>query len=598
MNETIAPKILLIDADPEAHGIVTQALFGTGIGISYAGRGTQGIELASAEFHDLILLDGSLPDISSLEALMLLRDNPKTASTPVMFLVGGNDQRLIADAFDHGSVDVLRKPIYPIELQARIKTVLKTQTMLHRLRYLSLNDPLTRLPNRNGMSHWIQHAAENPSHFPWPYAAIVIGIDRMNNITDLIGHGAGDELTRAVAMRLQSLLSQSSQMDRCCNRYHLSRGPGESFVLLLTGVEGSRAVMGLAANLVESIASAYRIGTEDQFVSASVGVAISREAHGDFHNLIRCADIAYQDARSAGRSHVQMYDPSMEDVLRRKLHLENDLRIATRNRQFLIEYQPVFHLQTRQCEFAESIIRWEHPVHGDVPMHCFRPIADENGLMGEITSWALSNACSQLIQWQYDAPADAPRRISIDVSRKQLLHPQFIEAALETIHQSRLRNDRIQLEIAESEIILDTEGVIDSMKKLRDSGIRIVIDNFGMSFPSFQFMEQFPVDGIKLSRVLIQDLETNPLYPKLLEIIVRQASQSNLSIIVDGVERETQAKALNAIGLHLAQGNLFSKPLNNESFLPFLIEWNQSLRAKPRDAGKMRPSIEPVPERS
>lgn len=582
MNESFAPRILLIDADPDDQALVGCALDRTGIDFSTASNSGEGVESASGRRPDLIVLDSALPDLNGLMTLRLLRGTAKTSSIPVVFLVGNTEKDLVSEAYFEGAVDVLRKPIYPEELQARIKSVLKNQTMLHRLRYLSQNDPLTRLPNRSGMSHWMQRVAENPADFPRPYAALIVGIDRIHDFTELMGYTATDELTRSVASSIQTYLSQSSEIERCCNRIFLARGNAETFVLLLTGAEGSRAVMGLASSLVESTATSYTIGAQQVYSSASVGIAISREADSEFHDLIRFADIAFQDARRAGRSHVQMYDPSMEDALRRKTELENDLRFATKNRDFLLEYQPVFSLNTKQCEFAETMIRWDRPNHGIIPMQRFLPIAEENGFMGEITGWALSNACSQLAQWQHDSASDAPRRISFDLTRKQLQHPQFIEAALETIQQSRLRNDRVQFEIAESEVMQDREGTIETLRKLRESGVRILIDEFGMSFPSFQYMSQFPVDGIKLSRTLVQNLEGNALVLKLLEAIVRQANQLSLTVVADGLETENQAKQLSGIGIQFGQGSLFASPLNGDAIIPFLAEWKIALRNKGR----------------
>jgi len=587
MNETLAPRILLIDANPDGHSLLTQALDKTGIDLSSAFSSGQGVEMASGHHHDLILLDSDLPDLNGLLTLRLLKQTTKTAGFPVVFLVGNTEKDLIGEAYYEGAVDVLRKPLYPEELQARIRSVLKTQTMLHRLRYLSQNDPLTRLPNRNGMSQWIQKALDAPADFPPPYGVLVIGVDRLNNITESLGHGASEEVLRLVAMSLQSMLSQSSVMERCCKRFSLARSASDSFVLLMTGVEGSRTAMGLATALVEAIATTYKIGNTQQFLSASVGIAISREAQSDFHNLIRFADIAYQDARNAGRSHVQMYDPSMEEVLRCKLDVESDLRVATRNRNFLLEYQPVFNLQTKQCEFAETLIFWDRPNHGLIPLQRFRSIADENGFMGEIASWALSNACNQLSQWQHESSSDAPRRVSLDLSRKQLQHPQFIEAALDAIQQSRLRNDRVQFEISETDVMYDRDGMVETLKKMRESGIRIVIDDFGNSFHSFQCLDQFPVDGIKLSKALVQNVEINPLVVKLIEILVRQATQCNLTIVADGVEREAQAKTLSNLGIRFGQGTYYTKPMNGDSLIPFLSDWIAAQRNRSR--GRMVP---------
>jgi EAL domain-containing protein (putative c-di-GMP-specific phosphodiesterase class I) len=245
-------------------------------------------------------------------------------------------------------------------------------------------------------------------------------------------------------------------------------------------------------------------------------------------------------------------------------------------------------LQTWQFDSVETIIRWDHPDSGDIPIQRFKPIAEENGLMSEISNWALTNACSQLSQWIYESPSDSPRRVSLDISRKELLHPRFLELAMETIQQSRLRADRVQFEISESEITLDSNGALDVMRKLREVGVRIVIDEFGTSFPSFHYMEQFPVDGIKLNRMLIKDIETNSYMPKLLEMIMRQAAELSLTVVVDGVERETQAKSLNNLGYRWAQGDLFCTPIAGDAMMPFLVNWNVNLRNKSRSKPSSR----------
>jgi diguanylate cyclase (GGDEF)-like protein len=582
MNHSIAPRILLIDANPDGQKLLAQSLDRTGIDFSTARSMAEGIQIAAGYQHDLIVLDSGLPDLSGMMALRTMHRTPKTANIPVVFMVGNSEKDLISDAYFEGAVDVLRKPVYPEELQARIKAVLRNQTMLHRLRYLSQNDPVTRLLNRSGMSQWIQQAADNPADFPRPYASMVVGIDQIHDYTDLMGYGATEELLRSVAASLKVFLSQFSDIERCCNRITVARGMADTFVLLLTGVESSRALSGLASNLVKAISTSYRIGNHEQFVTASVGIALAREPDTDFNDLIRFADIAFQDARRAGRSHVQMYDPSMEDVLSRRRELEQDLRLATDQQSFLLEYQPVFSLQTKQCEMVEALIRWDRPNHGVLPFQRFRTVAEENGFMGEIASWGLSQICCQLSQWQEESPSATPRRISMDLSRKQLQHPSFIEACLETIQRANIRNERVQFEISELEIMQDRDGAVEAIVKLKESGVRIVIDDFGMSFPSFLHMEQFPVDGIKLSRMFVQEIENNPLIFKLLEVLSRQASQASLPVFVDGVERESQAKILSNIGIRFAQGSYYSEPMHGDAMLPFLSQWNGSPRNKPR----------------
>jgi diguanylate cyclase (GGDEF)-like protein len=583
MNETPAPRLLLIDANPESHQLLAQALENTGIKFSTAETSEDGIALAATHHYDLILLASVLPDTSGLLTLRQLRGILKTDVFPVVFLVENTEGETIPEVFLQGAVDVLRKPLHPQELQARIKSFLRNQTMLHRLRYLSLHDPITRLHNRHGMLNWIQRAKDNPSDFLRPYAALVIGVDRFNQITNLMGHGVIDELLRSVATSIQLVLSPSSEIGRCCTQCFIARVNSDSFVLLLSGVEGYRALTKLASILADSISKEYVVGDEKIFVSISIGTAIASKADVGFLELIRFAEIALRDARRAGCNHVQMYVPAMEDTIRRKFKLEDELRIATRNRGLTLEYQPVFNLPTKNCEFAEAMISWNRTNQGVYPFQPFRPIAEENGFLGEIVNWAIFNSCCQFSQWQQDLIAHAPRRISVDLTRRQLQNPHFLLTVAETIQQFGLLNHRVQFEISESEVMQDRIGMIETLRKLRDSGIRLVIDEFGTLFPAVLSMDKFPVDGIKLSPSLIQNAEGNPNVVQYIDLLIQQARQSNLAVIVDGVETEGQASIVRKLGIQFGQGNYYAKPMPADAIGPFLMDWDGNANdAKPK----------------
>lgn len=574
MNETPSPRLLLIDANPESHRLLAKALENTGIKFSTAETSEDGIASATIHHYDLILLASNLPDTSGLQTLRQLRGILKTDVFPVVFLVEDTEGETIPEAFFEGAVDVLRKPLHPEELQARIKSFLPNQTMLHRLRYLSLHDPITRLHNRHGMMNWIQRAKDNPSEFLRPYASLVIGVDRFNQIAHMMGHGVTDELLRSVATSIQLVLSPSSEIGRCCTQCFIARVNTDSFVLLLSGVEGYRALTKLASNLAESISKEYVVGDERLFVSVSIGIAIASKPDVEFLDLLRFADIALRDARRAGCSHVQMYVPAMEDTIRRKFKLEDELRLAMRNRGLTLEYQPVFNLPTKQCEFAEAMISWNRTNQGVYPFQPFRSIAEENGFLGEIVNWAFFNSCCQFSQWQQELIAHAPRRISIDLTRRQLQNPHFLLTLTETIQQFGLLNHRVQFEISESEVMQDRIGMIDTLRKVRDSGIRLVIDDFGTMFPAFLSMDKFPVDGIKLSPSLIQNAEGNPKVAQLIELLIQQARQSNLAVIVDGVETEGQASIVRKLGIQFGQGDYYSKSMSADAVGPFLMDWN------------------------
>ncbi len=576
------PHMLVIDDSIELHALTDCHLAGTGIGLAHANSGAEGLAMAQVRKPDLILLDLEMPEWNGIETLRQLRASLKYRLPPVVVLTDCEDQKEVADAFAEGAIDFLRKPLLQVELQARIKCVLKTHAMLHRLRFLSHNDPLTGLPNRNGMCQWIDNAVEQPAHFPCPYAALVIGVDAVNDITDSLGMGANEELLRGVAHHLRTTLAQHGDQELPSNRYHLARGNGDSFVVLLCGADGTRSSLSFATRLAEALATGYKISNETKFASVSIGVAFAQEATADFHKLIRCADIALQSARRAGRSNVHLYALPMEDALRQRVILENELRETTKTHSFELRYQPVINLQTWAFEGVETILHWDHPIHSGIPATKLRALTGEMGLCGEVHSWMLANACQQFSQWIYEAPTNSPRRNGLHISRKQLFDPLFLETALMTLKKNRLRTDRVQFEIDEEIVMCDPTAAMDAMRRLREAGIRLVIDGFGSAFPSFHYLDQFPVDGIKLSPLLIQNLESNPCIPKLLEMIHKHATQSNLSVCVDGVASEEQAKQLRGLGFRWAQGTLFSRPIQGSALMPFFKNWNANLSSPSR----------------
>ncbi len=589
-----SPVILLVEDDQDTHVLVKSYLQGMGIVLTHAYNGKEGLEKAISLNPDMVILDYDLPEMDGLTVLKSIRASKSGAKTPVVFLTSSESQSLVESAFSEGAVDFLRKPIYPSEFQARIRSVLRTQTLLNRLRFLAHNDPLTGIPNRNALKQVLEYASDHPDEYTTPYAVLLMGIDRISTINHLLGSSAGDELLCCIASRLQCVLSTSTALDRCCSQHYLARYGGDQFILILSGVEGNRSAMRIAECISEALTTGYQLAGTHQFVSVSVGVCFSCDPKASFAELIRCANISLQEAKKVGRGEIKLYDDSMQNNLKERESRQDSLRVSVRNRELQMLYQPIMNLQTWQYDAVEAIVRWDHPQHGGMPESHFMPLIHESGLLKEIGEWTLSTACQQSSQWFYESPTDAPKRVSINVTHSQVKQPRFLDTVIKSAQRARLRLDRIQLEVCESGLTVeDSEGVA-ALHRLRNAGIRVVVDNFGTAISSVKTLGKFPAEGFKLDKRLITEFENNSHSASLVQSLVSEAKTQQATIISSGIEKESQLKQLVAWGCRHAQGDFFSKPLPADEVLNTISHWNTNVRSAARAAFGSRRSNTPA----
>jgi|GEM_PF-4354182 len=579
-----APVIHLVEDDQNTHELVKSYLQGKGIVLTHAYNGKEGLEKAIGLNPDMIILDYDLPETDGLSVLKSIRSSKTGAKTPVVFLTSSESQSLIDNAFSEGAVDFLRKPIYPSEFQARIRSVLRTQMLLNRLRFLAHNDPLTGVPNRHALKQVLEYAFEHPDEYTTPYAVLLMGIDRLSTINHLLGTAAGDELICCIASRLQGVLSTSTALEGCCSQHYLAQYGADQFILILSGVEGNRSAMQIAECISEVLSTGYQLAGTHHFASVSVGVCFSCDPKTCFPDLMRCANISLQEAKKVGRGEIKLYDDSMQNNLKERESRQDSLRASVRNRELQMLYQPIMNLQTWQYDSVEAIVRWDHPQHGDMPENHFMPLMHERGLHKEIGEWTLSTACQQSSQWFYESPADAPKRVSINVTHAQVKQPRFLDTVIRSAQRARLRLDKIQLEVCESGLTVEDPESVAALHRLRNAGIRVVVDNFGTAISSVKTLGKFPAEGFKLDKRLITEFENNSHSASLVQSLVFEAKTQQATIISSGIEKESQLKQLVAWGCRHAQGDFFSKPLPADEVLNTISHWNTNVRSAARAA--------------
>ena len=571
------PRLLLVDDDQIIHSIVQAMLKSLDVSIEHAFGGEEGLALAISQPPDLILLDYQMPDVDGLTVLKSLKREPTLVAVPTILITASDDPTLISQTFALGAVDYVRKPFIQSELEARVFAALKTQRLMRELEIAAHTDLLTGLLNRKALS---QRVLDYCSKQTFPsgnsQAVLYIDLDQFKRINDTLGHCVGDQLIQEVASRLDQQLQFNPSIRRISRSYSLARVGGDEFLVVIHGVANSQDAMCIAQQLVNALAKQYLIGSNSLYSSASIGVAYSSQERIQMEEMVQKSDIALYEAKSAGRDCVRLFDRKMQERLLHRVSLESSLRSAVSNRDFHLVYQPIVDLSSGRIDSVEALIRWDHPEHGVVSPGEFIPLAEETGLINEIGSWCMEEAFQQFSAWKRTIPCDAPKSISVNLARQQLLQPRFAEQVLRIANKCGVFPENVHLEVTESEVMLDLNISLEAMRSLRQSGFKIHMDDFGTGHSSLACLNQFPIDTLKLDRSLIANITTQLHARKLVEFVVRLAKETNVSLVAEGIEIQDQYDLLIEWGCQFGQGYLIARPMPGESYSSFAIAWNRN----------------------
>jgi EAL domain-containing protein (putative c-di-GMP-specific phosphodiesterase class I) len=278
---------------------------------------------------------------------------------------------------------------------------------------------------------------------------------------------------------------------------------------------------------------------------------------------VRDADIAMYKAKFNGRGCHMMFDEAMRKDVLSYLQLETDLRLAVKNQDFMIYYQPIVSLETDRIFGFEALLRWHHEKRGFIPPTEFIPLAEETGLIIPIGNWVLQEACRQICLWQQQFPSDPPLTISVNISSKQFSHPDFIQQIRDVLEKTRLNPESLKLEITES-FLMDNKKIETVLSRMREMDIQIHIDDFGTGYSSLSYIQQFPVSALKIDRSFIDKMGLEGEDSAIVRAIVNLAHNLKMDVIAEGVEKEEHLPVLKALNCKYVQGYFFSQPLNSK----------------------------------
>ncbi|MCC2672790.1 MAG: sensor-containing diguanylate cyclase/phosphodiesterase, partial [Armatimonadetes bacterium] len=418
------------------------------------------------------------------------------------------------------------------------------------LRYDASHDKLTGLPNRayfmRRTDEALQEAAAGRT-----CALLFIDFDRFKLINDSLGHLAGDQFLVAAARRLAGAVRPDDLVARL---------GGDEFAILLTGVRSLATATDVADRVQQLLQKPFELGGRRLIVTASVGIAVGDATYLRPEDLLRDADVAMYRAKGSGRARQELFDSRMREHALDQLQLESDLHLAVEREQLILHYQPLVDLRTGEVTAFEALLRWNHPTRGLIyPAH-FISVAEETGAILEIGEWVLREVCRQACQWQEETDS-ITLPISINLSSRQLIQPEFTRYVQETLDHFDLPGDRLRIEITETVLMENSADVAGRLACLRARGIGICLDDFGTGFSSLSYLQRFPFDQLKIDRAFIARIGSGEANGAILKAIIGLAQTLGLDAVAEGVETEAQAMELRALGCNLAQGHHFSPPV-------------------------------------
>ncbi len=440
--------------------------------------------------------------------------------------------------------------------------VTEKKTAEQRLSFLAYYDPLTRLPNRAAFLERFTAARENALRAHQLLAVLSLGIDRFGIINATMGHSVGDQVLTAAADIVQAGLSRNDVM---------ARASGDRFLILLAGHTSRRELTEAVERIHAMAQSAVHVAGDEFEVSTSVGVALYPRDGEDVETLIKNAEAALQRAKSQGPATLQFFTKEMSARASKTLSLQNKLRRALEQGEFVPYFQPQVDLNTGIIVGMEALVRWNNPEMGMVSPGEFIPVAEESGLIDGICESMLAQCARQNKAWQ-DAGFH-PIPVAVNVSGRQFQYARRLITALETtLSETGLDPHYLEVELTESSAMRDADNAIAVVQTLKDMGISCSIDDFGTGYSSLSVLKRFPISKLKIDRSFVMDVITDPNDAAIVDAIVAMAKALNMKVVAEGVEHNQHLDFLREIGCDQMQGYLFSRPLPAHEMEQMLAE--------------------------
>jgi diguanylate cyclase (GGDEF)-like protein/PAS domain S-box-containing protein len=499
-------------------------------------------------------------DLETLRAALRRIIESRQSIEPVEFRIRHRDG--MWRTFESLGTNCLSNPhIHGVVFNSR--DVTDRKVIQQRIQHLAYHDNLTGLPNRSLLQDRLAHSIARAERSNRKVAVLFIDLDNFKNINDTLGHDVGDELLRQVSRKLSECVRLEDT---------IARQGGDEFIVLLDSLEDGRGASVVAQKILNSLRQPFVLSGTEQHVSGSVGIALYPEDGRDAQTLMKNADTAMFHGKSLGKNTYQYFTAQMNIAVKRRMTLESALRRAVMQKDFVLNYQPQINLESGEIIAVEALVRWKTEDSGTVMPGDFIPLAEETGLINEIGEWVLREGCRQAREWQDMGLSQ--RRMAINLSARQFSDRGFLDMVTRVLAETGLAPECLELEITESQVMRQTEGMIMLLNKLSEMGVQLAIDDFGTGYSSLSYLKRLPIQKLKIDQSFVRDITVDPNDTAIVVAIINMAKSLDLDTIAEGVETAGQLALLRSKGCLVGQGFYFSAPVRAEVLYPLLKQNN------------------------
>ena len=453
--------------------------------------------------------------------------------------------RAIHEMSDGRAFAITRRPMPDGGWVATHEDVTEQRRNQQRIEHMAHHDALTGLNNRALLNERIGQALAGVDHGGM-VALHLIDLDLFKNVNDSLGHPTGDRLLGQVASRLKSLVRDTDI---------IARVGGDEFAVVQASIQRPDDVRALGQRIVDLLSFPYEIEGRQVVVGASVGIAVALDERLNPDELMRRADLALYRAKGEGRGRLRFFEPQMDQQMQERRTVEDDLRSALAAGEFELHYQPIVDLASNEIVRAEALIRWRHKTRGLLPPSAFIALAEEIGLSVALDEWVIRQACRKAASWPTSIA------VAVNLSPNQFRNRTLVKKVEATLAEAGLAPGRLELEITETSLLLDSEAVFDSLYRLREHGVRLALDDFGTGYSSLSHLQSFPFDRIKIDRSFTKDIGDHAGSLTIVRAVIALATGLGMKTTAEGVETRQQLEMLRKEGCTEMQGFLFSEPL-------------------------------------
>jgi len=557
MSHETAQKRIAIIADDEDLGrvLLEEAVAAAGLeSLSFADGGAA---LAAALDHGaaIVLLDVDMPVLDGNEVCRRLRADPRFSTVPIVIVTGHQDSDAVRRAFEAGATDFISKPVNWALLPHRLEYILRNAAAAEHIERLAYYDTLTGLPNRRRCVDLLGAMFAEAERGRESVAVVYLDLNNFKRVNDTFGHSVGDEVLLTVASRLTKTLQNRSAHP---SGAMVARFGGDEFVIAVRHPQARDVGLTLAAACSDAFAEPIVYDSLEFYSAPSIGIAMYPDDGADVGTVLKHADIAMYQAKSGATGPVAVYAPAMSSRLRHWLELEAKLRRAVDDDLLTLQFQPKFSLEDNRLVGVEALLRWCDDEYGDIPPSRFVEIAEDSGLILDMSAWVVRTACRQLRKW-LDLGFRIP--VAINCSGKELLHGDPARVIEAEAAAAGVPTSLIEVEITESLLVKDSATVKNVLQRFRQLGCRIALDDFGTGYSSLAYITRFPPDRIKIDKAFVREVDRSASDAAIANAILSLAKSLSLTVTAEGVERPGQLEWLRERGCHEVQGYLLSEPL-------------------------------------